>query len=416
MTPEELKNKFTPMRMGALIIGAIALIALLVLIPRLVEDLPANNVMVIQSVGGDLNCYTEPGPKWQGMGTVTLYPRWRKYEFDKHVLSPDGKAIVEDTGKQLQFNEGGTATLYGTVNWEMPLDCKSIIAIHRTFNSTAAIESNGVARMVNTAIQLSGSTMTSLESFAERKGELIEIINDQAQNGAYQMTMRQVEQTNPVTGEKKQLRVAEVMRGKDGRPLRQQASILDQFNIHLQPMSIEKLAYSEVVQKQIQQNQDATTQVKVSEAQALKAVQAAITAEKEGQANAATEKWKQETIKARVVTEAQQKLEVAQLGAKEAEAYKREQVLRGEGDSERRRLVMSADGALDTKLKAWVDVQSIWAAAFKDYKGAMVPQIVMGQDKGGTAVSGASQLVDMLTAKTARDLQLDLSNVATPKK
>ncbi len=409
-------RRFSPVRIGWLIAAVVGVIATVVMTPMLVEDLRSDKVMIIQSVSGDLNCYTEPGPKWQGMGSVTIYPRRGTYVFDKHEVNAAG-AVLEDNGKQLQFNEGGTAKLYGTVNWEMPLDCKKIIPIHRTFGSKEGVETQGVARMVNLAIQLSGSTMTSLESFAERKGELIEIINDQAQNGAYQMVTKQVERVDPVTNEKKMMSAAEIVRGKDGRPVRQQESILDQFSIHLQPMSIEKLDYSEIVKKQIEARQAATTQVQVAQAQALKAVQQAITAEKEGQANAAKAKWEQETIKAKFVTEAEQRRDIAKLDAEAALNYKKQQILIGEGDSERRKLVMSADGALDQKLQTYKEVMSIWAVNFGAFKGQLVPQVSMGQGAGsGTAVSNTSTLIDMLSAKTARDLSLDLSNINASKK
>lgn len=404
-------------QIGIAIAAILLLIASYVGITSGAETLDAKNVMVIQHIWGDLSCHTDPGPKYQGMGAVTTYPRRGTYAFDHHVVNSAG-VVTEDNGKQLQFNDGGTATLYGTVNWEMPLDCKQIIAIHRTFNSQAGVEAQGVARMVNLAIQLSGSTMTSIESFAERKGELIEIINDQAQNGAYQMITKQVERQDVVTGEKKLVTAAEIVRDRTtARPVRQQASILDQFGIHLQPMSIEKLVYSKIVNEQIKARQEATTAVQVSQAQALKAVQAAVTAEKEGQATAAKAKWEQETIKAKVVTEAQQRLEIATLDAKAAEQYKREQILRGEGDAERRRLVMFADGALDKKLETYASVMSAWAQNFGLFKGQLVPQVAMGGSvgSGGNAVANVNALIEMLSAKTARDLALDLSNIGGKK-
>ena len=405
---------WTPFRIGAAVFGAAALVTASVMIPKLVEDLPANSVMVIQSVTGSLNCYIDPGPKWQGLGSVTVYPRRGTYSFDKHMVDPAGVPQAGDTGKQLQFNEGGTARLYGTVNWEMPLACPKILDIHRTFNSAAGVEAQGVARMVNLAIQLAGSTMTSLESFAERKGELIEIINDQAQNGAYKMTTKRIEVLDPVTGEKKMVSAAEIVR--DGaKAIRQQASILEQFEIHLQPMSIELLEYSKVVRDQITAQQSAINKVKLAQATALEAIQQTITAEKQGQANAAKAKWEQETIKASEVVKAEQGLAVATLAAREAEQYKREQILRGEGDSERRRLVMSADGALETKLDYYLKVQSIWATNFGNFKGQMVPQVSMG-GTGANALSGTQALVEMLSAKTARELALDLSNIGVPPK
>jgi regulator of protease activity HflC (stomatin/prohibitin superfamily) len=296
----------------------------------------------------------------------------------------------------------------------MPLDCKQIIELHKTFNSPDGIEARGVSKMVNLAVYLSGPAMSSTESSAERRGELVELINDQAQRGIHQTITKLVEKPDPITGEKRQVSVVEIVRDAKGLPMRQQGSILEQYGIHLQPISIERIKYSPEVEAQIVERQKATQQVQLAQANARKAEQDAITTAKQGEASAAKAKWEQETIKAKLVTEAQQKLEVATLGAKEAEAYKREQILRGEGDSERRKLLLSADGALDQKLEAYKQVQSIWATSFANFKGNMVPGVQMG-GSGGTAVSSAQSLVDLLTAKTARDLNLDLS-MPTAKK
>ena len=168
-------------RFGALGAAVLATVFILLSIPALVEVQSANEVMIIQSAGGELQCFTEPGPHMQLYGQVTKYPRRNTYAF-KHDDTEGGKPSV-DEGKQLQFNDGGKAKLYAAVNWEMPLDCKQIIAVHRAFGSTAGVQENGVAQMVNTAVYLSGPTMSSTESSAERRGELVSLINDQAQRG-----------------------------------------------------------------------------------------------------------------------------------------------------------------------------------------------------------------------------------------
>lgn len=385
-------------------LSAILLLVLGLASTSLIENLESNKVMVIQGVTGDLSCYTEPGPKWQLMGTVTKYPRRGTYAFDKHDKD-------NDTGKKLQFNDGGKGKLYASVNWEMPLDCKQILAIHRTFNSEEGVQSQGIAKMINSAVYLSGPTMSSTESSAERRGELVELINDQAQHGTYQTISHQVERPDPITGEKRMQTVVEIVRDKAGLPKRQQGSILEQYGIRLQPMAIEKLDYDDIVEKQIAERQKATQQVQLAQANARKAQQDTITAEEAGKAAAAKAKWEQEVIKAKLVTEAEQKLRVAELAAQEAIQYKKEQILRGEGDAERRRLVLAADGALDAKLQAYVQVQSIWAQNFGAFKGQLVPSVTMGGQGGANAVSGASALMEMLSVKTAKDLALDLRNV-----
>ena len=117
--------------------------------------------------------------------------------------------------------------------------------------------------------------------------------------------------------------------------------------------------------------------------------QNAITAAKNGEAEAMKSKWLQEVIKARVVTEAEQQLEVAKLNRAAAEQTKQQLILQGEGEATKRRLIMQADGALALKLDAWIKSQELWSAAAANYKGNWVPSFVMGE-QGGQANGAAS--------------------------
>ena len=67
--------------------------------------------------------------------------------------------------------------------------------------------------------------------------------------------------------------------------------------------------------------------------------------------------------------------------------------------------IMQADGDLEMKLKAQVEVQRVWADAFSKYTGAVVPQFQTG---GGPTANGALNFMDIMTAKTAKDFALDL--------
>lgn len=395
-----------------LVIGVFAALGSIIIVPQLWENLDARHIMVIQSpVDGTLAVFTDPGVKWQGFGKVTTYPRRATYNF--------GMQDKLDNSKKLRFNDGGHANLYGSVSWEMPLDPKAIIAIHKTFGSEEGVESAAVSKMIDSAVYLAGPLMSSTESSGERRSDLVQYINDQAEKGVYVTQVREKEVLDPITGVKKEVAITEIVRDKDGNPRRQQGSILQDFSIKLLPMSITELKYDAVVEDQIKQRQVATTQVQIAQAKSRTAEQEKLTTEAQGAANAAKAKWEQETIKAKEVTMAQQKLEVATLSAREAEQYKREQILRGEGDSQRKQLVMSADGALDQKLQAYKEVNAKYAEAIQSAQpGAWTPSVVMG----GSGTSGgntSTTLIDLFTAKTARELGLDLSvagKSATTKK
>lgn len=381
------------------------------------ENLDAHEIMVVQSpVAGELTVHLDPGVKWQGLGKVTKYPRRASYEF---VVSKGGA----DNSKKLRFNDGGHASLSGAVSWEMPLKPDQILEIHKTFGSAEGVEHAAVAKMIDSAVYLAGPLMSSTESSGERRAELVQYINDQAEKGVYVTKVVDKEVVDAITNQKKAVQVTVIERDKEGNPKRQQGSILAEFGIKLLPLSIAELKYDAVVENQIKQRQEATTQVQIAVAQAKKAEQDALTIAKQGEATAAQAKWKQETIKAQAVTEAQQKYEVAALAAKEAEQWKREQILRGEGEATRKRLVMEADGALQPKLDTTVEIHKVWAEAAAK---AAVPSVVMnnGTGAGSAQTNGLTQvqqMMEMMTVKAARDLAVDMgiagkANTAAPKK
>lgn len=388
---------------------------LLQAIPNMFENLDASQIMVIQYPTGSLAVYTEPGPRWQGFGKVTKYPRQAQYSFCSQQVQ-DGTVLREVTcdgattgAKRLRFNDGGHANLNGSVNWEMPLDEKSILNIHKKFGSAAGVETNAVGKMLDAAIYLAGPLMSSTESSGARRSELVQYINDQAENGVYVTSVKNIVEKD-TAGNEVTISVTEIQHYTNGTPKRQQGSILSTFNLKLLPLSISDLKYDSIVEKQIAQRQASTTAVQIARAQATKAEQDAITVEAQGKAKAAETKWAQEAINAKEIAEAEKKLKVATLAAQEAEQFKKQQILMGEGEAARKRLVMQADGALDKKLEAYKTVQGYWATAFRDFKGQMVPGVQMGGGAGGNSASNTSALVDMLTAKTAKDLAVDLSN------
>lgn len=69
--------------------------------------------------------------------------------------------------------------------------------------------------------------------------------------------------------------------------------------------------------------------------------------------------------------------------------------------------VIEADGALDKKLAAYVEVQKAFAEAFSK---APVPSVNMAGGNGGTGRGGEAQdFLSLLTVKAAKDLQLDMT-------
>ena len=118
--------------------------------------------------------------------------------------------------------------------------------------------------------------------------------------------------------------------------------------------------------------------------------------------NAAEEEEK----KIRAVVGARQRLEVADLDRQAAAEKKQEQILLGQGEAERKRLVLKADGALKQKLEAYVQAQQLWANAFAQRQ---VPSLVMGGGGAGDTDKSTTNFAHMMQLLVANQMGLDLS-------
>lgn len=381
------------------------------------ENLDAEDLMVIQSpLSGTLNWHTSPGVKGQWFGKVTKHRKRDQFWFS--ARSDQGKKV--DESLQVRFNDGAHATISGSIAWEMPMDEKNLTALHVRYGSHDAIQQQLIRTVIEKAVYMTGPLMSSKESYAEKRNELLRLMEDQVQHGVYRTETVQERQPDPMTGQSRVVNVVKLVMGKDGQILRQETSPLEDFGVKTFNLSINEIRYDPEIEKQIQLQQQATTQVQLAVAKAKEAEQDTITVAKKGEADAARAKWKQEEIKAQQVTEAQQKFEVAEIAARQqlkvaeldaqaAEQFKLAETLRGEGEAARRRLVMEADGALEKKLGTYERVSQYYATAIQNFKGNWVPSVVMGQNGNNVAGSGAQELIDLLTVKTAKDLGLNLS-------
>ncbi len=438
-----------PRRIASLIAFAILGLVILFSAGSLLEDVAADENTVIQSpVYGQLDWYTTPGLKWQGFGTVTAYKKRSIYEFKQGAW--DEKLKIWLGGIVVRFNDGGHGTIFGSIQYQIPCPDQSpcspaeqqkLTNLHSNYRGQAAVHSDLLKTVTNKAIYLVGTLMSSKESYAEKRPDLIHYVNDMVQNGVYRTRQWTEWVTDPVTNERKQVTKAEIVMDKDGKPERQEESVLGKYGILAFNFTIDSMPYDEVVEKQIRQQQEIAMNMQTSAAQAKMAEQSAITAEMQGKADATKAKWEQETLKAKAVTLAQQekevqetnakrdqnvqvinaernkrvaelggeaRLQVSVLDTKSAEQTKQANILLGEGEAARKKLVIEADGALEQKLAAW---ERTMPKIFESLRGsAMVPSVVMGNGGGKDGQTTTTlDFLNILTVKAAKDLALDMS-------
>ncbi len=385
----------------ATIIAAVVLIVGGSLSGMMFENVDADQIVVIQSPAGGLSWYTSPGWKWQGFGKVTAYQKRSIY----HIA------------QKMRFNDGAHGVMTGSIQYELPVDSEQLTRLHMKFGSQEAVAQQLIQTVVNKSVYMTGPLMTSKESYAEKRNALINYIEDQVARGVYQTTQRDIREKDEITGELRTRTVVEIVTDKAGVALRQEEAVLGTFGVKTFNFSIDALDYEDKVEAQIAAQQQATMDVQTAIAQSKKAEQDALTVAKQGEAMATKSRWQQEIEKAREVTRAQQvseiaiidaerQREVAKLAKEAAEQTKQQQILLGQGEAERKRLVLAADGALSQKLEAWTNANGVWANAYANRK---VPQMVFGGAEGQGGDMDTSAFMSLIGMKAAKDLALDMS-------
>jgi hypothetical protein len=407
------------------ILGLILL--LLIMSREFFTHVDAGEIVVIQYPTGSLNVVTSPGYVGRWFGSVERFRRSSQVWF-----SAQGKDSQDESIKT-RFNDGAHGYIFGSMRFDMPENKNNMVDLYQTYRTHQAVAKELVAQCISRAVYMAGPLMSSKESYSDRRNELISDIEDQAINGVYKTIPKDVEVEDPITQTKKWIRAVDIQKDpKTGLPLRQEQSPIQRFGIKLYSLTINEIRYDDVVEKQIAAQQQAIMQVQTAIAQSKEAEQKALTVAKQGEAEATKAKWEQEVIKAKAVTQAEQEKavyetnaqrdkKVAELAAERdknvadlerqaAEFKKAEQIALGQGEAERKRLAMAANGALEQKLGAYVDAQKAWANAFANYRGNIVPSIVTAGNSSGQPQqnNGLSSFMELLSAKVAKDLALDM--------
>jgi regulator of protease activity HflC (stomatin/prohibitin superfamily) len=367
-------------------------------------------------VTGTIDVRSTPGTWCKCFANLDVWKKSKTFKFDgsEHALLP------------VRFNDGSASHVKGEVRVEFP---SSLASVNKFLEMGYANQHDVMERLVSPhllrVMRLQGNFMTAKESYNQKRAEFDSMSFDQLRYGVYKTKTETATEKDLMTGEDRTREYKIVLYNDAGDPLREQ-NPLEGTGITFNAYVIESIEYPEVVNEQIEAQRKAIMEVETAIAEAKKSEQDAKTIKMEGEAKVMTAKYEKEQEKVRATVEAEQRKEVAELDAQKrlevakldklaAEQYKEEQILKGQGEGERKKLVMLADGALEKKLEAWVEVNQNYATAIQEFQGEWVSQVSMGSKEGGNA-NEASALIDLFTVKTAKDLSLDMSMTGKTKK
>ena len=394
---------FSKKSISAIIFAVIAIVFLF-LLPSVGEDVPNEQIIVNQyPFTGKMAYWTTPGFKGQWFGRKTTYYKTQQFWFG----SSDDDNRQQGTPIPVIFNDASDGLIYGSLRIKLPTDEEHLSRIQTDYNGMDRLMNDLVSQTVTKVIYASGPLMSAFESYAEKKNDLIEYITDQLNNGVYKTAVKVEETVDPVTGEKKTVKLATLIPDENapGGYKRSERSPFAYYGITIGSdqggqVSISKIDYSDKVKQQIAQQQEANMLIQTSKAKSAAAQQEAVRAEQEGKASAAKAKWEQEKIKAVEVTKAEQEYEVARLAALKAKEEAKRIEAEGEAKAAANRALVSA--GLTPLEKATIEKETRIGVA-EALSKTQWPTIVMN---GG---NGQNSAMDVIALRQMTDLVDKLS-------
>jgi regulator of protease activity HflC (stomatin/prohibitin superfamily) len=390
--------------------GLVALVIVAWVFSGTMITIQADEIVIKQDlVGGQLHVWDTPGPHAVLWGTVTRYKRSAQLWFS--AKEDEGKKT--DDSIKVRFNDGGHGNISGSLRYTLPTEQSKMVTLHQTYHSMEAIDHELVRQVVNKGVFMSGPLMSSRESYAEKRADLINYITDQIQFGVYRTEHDQVKTNDPLTGQEK---IVDIVRPKQNDHFpngieREEESPIQRFGMRASNITINGIDYDPVVEAQIKQQQEAIMAVQQAIVNARKAEQDALTVEQQGKAAAAKAKWDQEVEKATAVTsaekdkavavtQAEKDKDVAALALETAKLNAQQTVTSAKADADAKKLAVQANHNLQERIDAYVKVMEAWATAYGNQR--QTPDIQLGGGAGG----GTAAAMDFLAVKAARDLQV----------
>ena len=381
----------------SIIIGIFAAIVLCC-IGSIGEDVKNNQIVVNQfPFTGKMAFWTEPGFKWQWFGKTTVYYKTNQVWFNE-VREEKNSFVLSSLSNPafpITYADKGKGVVLGSVRIEMPTSREHLNLIQSHYGSESRLMEELIKPTLGKVILACGPLMTSLESVAEKRNDLIAYATDQLNNGVYATRVRTVERLNSITNEMEKVHQAEIIYDENGSPKRNEASPFAKYGLRVSQLAIADLKYEAATNAQIARQREAEMDIISAKSEAAKAIQQTIKIEEEGKQKAAQAKWEQEAIKAAAVTNASKEYEVARLAAMKAnEDAKR---IKAEGEAEAAAARAKVNAGLDPKIRAEIDKETKIGVA-KALSQIKLPTIVMA---GG---SNSNSAMDAVGLKMMTDL------------
>jgi len=388
--------------------GFVVLIMLLLVNPfgyndlgyREVVETPTGKKYVVFGNG----LYTKfPGSK------ITTYPNVITIS---HRGSVTG-STVEGNVILIRFNDATEARAQTVTRFRMPDVEQDMLMIHSEYINKDYLALKGLQPYTIECLKNSAQLMDSEQHYSGGRAQLSQYFQDQLEDGLFILDMKETYYQDTLTNETKRMYEAKIRMDGNGVEIRKNSD-LKRFGISIASATIENVDYESQVDEKLKKKIEASTRESVSKQNLVTAQQEAMTAEAEGRKKLVEieylekEKQTQQLVQAETAVQLAGKDKEKQMIALEAAKLEAQKIKSlAEAEAYAKQKVMQADGALEKKLAAYKEVQGLWANAFQNYKGDLVPKFQAGSN--GQNGNAGLDFMQLMSAKAAMDLNLDMN-------
>lgn len=400
----------------AIVSGIILLTAVAWMNPFSWND--ATERTVVTQAGGNQFVEFRPGIFYAGF--FSKEQPWPNQISVSHVdVNFDGDYSLSDNTieigiiRDVRFNDATTAGVSGITQYILPVEENQMLNIHNAHKTPEAFVQRRLAPYTVECLKSSAQLMSSEMHYSGGRAQMTQDYMDQLKNGSYLLNVKETVAYDSLENASKRVYAVQIQTTIKGERLRKFSSIKE-YSVLVGDAQITDVDYEEKVDEMLAKKIDAATKASISKQELMTAQQKQLTAEAEGKQKLVEIEYQQKQEQTKQVVAAQTLVEVAKQDllkqeiarqAAEKEAAKIKTLADAEAYAKQR--VMIADGALDKKLEAYKTVQGYWAKAFGEYTGNIVPLYYTGS---GSNVNGATQFMELMGMKAAKDLSLDLRN------
>jgi regulator of protease activity HflC (stomatin/prohibitin superfamily) len=320
-------------KLGILIGGGVLLLTLGLSSFSLFETNDEGFYQVKQAaMSGSMSVRQTAGTYLQAFGTITTYQVSDSFSFDKK----DGAEPLN-----VRFQDGGTATISGSVRFRLSANEGDQLSLHRDYKSYDTVKSVLIKQAVTEALIQTASMFKAEESYASRRSEFTSLVEDQIKEGLYETIANEVKEKDVDGNEFNDTNIV-VVKDKNGNRVIKKTPLHKRYNVDILQLVIKEIDFDETIDNLIAKKKEAEQQKVVARANAERAKQDAITARERAAAEVAVAKGLEEVEKIKAVTKAQKEFEVAQLEKKKAEEDARASEIKGQAEARINQLKVNA--------------------------------------------------------------------------